>query len=341
MNARKTIGAALALACVTSVPLAFSDNDKAREQQAHIDEQTPGAQNAVILLEMWVKAGAPNGAFSYQDLRGVDAEGTFDRDILPLFQHHGVWGENTQSCASCHSGNTEHSLHEMDLTSYEGIMKGGDVLSKPPGVPLFGQSKVGSTDYDWGHSKMKARLRNNRMPPSMKFDISEANRDGPCVDLTGGSATILTGKYDCEAANAVNLIGAWVEAGAKKTESFEFDGAQLNFERDVKQLFVKNGIWVEGSMACSSCHSGHTEHSLHEMDLSSYEGIMHGGDVLSKPPGVPLFGESKIGATDYDWGHSKLKARLRNNRMPPGVKFDITEANRDGPIVLHGERGAD
>jgi hypothetical protein len=60
---------------------------------------------------------------------------------------------------------------------------------------------------------------------------------------------------------------------------------------------------------------------------------MLGGDVLSKPPGVPLFGESSIGATDYDWGHSKLNSRLRNNRMPPGWAFDITEENRDGPVV--------
>jgi len=67
-------------------------------------------------------------------------------------------------------------------------------------------------------------------------------------------------------------------------------------------------------------------------------GIMKGGDVLSKPPGVPLFGENKIGATDYDWGHSKMRARLRNNRMPNGVTFDITEENRDGPLVFRGRR---
>ena len=60
---------------------------------------------------------------------------------------------------------------------------------------------------------------------------------------------------------------------------------------------------------------------------------MSGGDVLSEPPGVPLLGQSEVGATDYDWEHAKLKERLRNNRMPPGWEFDITEENRDGPMV--------
>jgi hypothetical protein len=65
---------------------------------------------------------------------------------------------------------------------------------------------------------------------------------------------------------------------------------------------------------------------------------MQGGDVLSKPPGVPLLGQSKIGARDFNWSMSKMKARLRNNRMSPGMEFDITEENRDGPLVFRGKR---
>jgi hypothetical protein len=73
-----------------------------------------------------------------------------------------------------------------------------------------------------------------------------------------------------------------------------------------------------------------------QVDLGSYDGIMLGGDVLSEPPGVPILGESEIGATDYDWEHSKLREQLRNNRMSPGIEFDITEENRDGPLLLAG-----
>jgi hypothetical protein len=49
-----------------------------------------------------------------------------------------------------------------------------------------------------------------------------------------------------------------------------------------------------------------------------------------------ILGESAPGAGDFDWDHSKLKERLRNNRMAPGWDFDITEENRDGPLVLAG-----
>ncbi|MBC8268190.1 MAG: hypothetical protein H8E36_05535 [Rhodospirillaceae bacterium] len=271
-------------------------------------ESSPGAIKAVDLIGAWVDSGAPKTGFTYTDMSGNSTLGDFTTDILPLFTKEGIWGEGTASCTSCHFDNSEESYHEMDLSSYEGIMKGGDVLSQPPGVPLFGQSQIGAADYDWGHSKMRARLRNNRMPPGVEFDITEENRDGP----TG---------------TEVGTIEAWVAAGAKN---------DATFSSKILPLFTTDGAWGEGTASCTSCHFDNSEDSYHEMDLSSYEGIMKGGDVLSQPPGVPLFGQSKVGATDYDWGHSKMKERLRNNRMPPSIEFDITEENRDGPIVAHG-----
>jgi len=273
----------------------------------HVMESTPGAIKAVDLLGAWVGAGAPNGSFSYTDLSGSATDASFDKDILPLFTTDGIWGEDTAACTSCHFDNSEDSYHEMDLSSYDGIMKGGDVLSDPPGVPLFGQSKVGATDYDWGHSKLRGRLRNNRMPPGVEFDITEENRDGPNGE--------------------VKVIEAWVKAGAKN---------DATFKNTILPLFTTDGAWGADTAACTSCHFANSEDSYHEMDLSSYDGVMKGADVLSEPPGVTILGNSKVGSTDYDWGHSKLKERLRNNRMPPGIEFDITEENRDGPIVAHG-----
>jgi len=273
-----------------------------------VDEKTPGAIKAVDLLGAWVGEGAPKNGFTYTDMSGNAILGSFDADILPLFTTDGIWGADTAACSSCHTGNTEDSLHEMDLTSYEGMMKGGDVLSHPPGVPLFGQSQVGASDYDWDHSKLRGRLRNNRMPPGVEFDITEENRNGP------------TGKE-------VGIIEAWVKAGAKN---------DATFTNSILPLFTTDGIWGADTPACVSCHFANSEESYHEMDLTSYEGVMKGADVLSKPPGVPLFGNSKVGSTDFNWGESKMKGRLRNNRMPPGIEFDITEENRDGPIVAHG-----
>ena len=96
-------------------------------------------------------------------------------------------------------------------------------------------------------------------------------------------------------------------------------------------------MWFDGSQACTGCHFDNSENSYHEMDLGTYEGILRGGDALSEPPGVPILGQSEVGATDFDWESSKLRARLRNNRMAPGFPFDITEENRDGSIVLAGQ----
>ena len=225
----------------------------------------------------------------------------------------------------------------MDLSSHAGIMTGGDALSEPPGVPILGQFEFGATDFDWDHAKLKERLRNNRMPPGWEFDITEVDRDGPCLEVSDDGIAVNLGEYDCDL-HALDLIGAWVEAGAPETETFEIGGSQVTFERDVLPFFTEPNMWFEGSQNCTGCHFGNTENSYHEMDLSSYAGIMTGGDALSEPPGVPLLGQSEVGATDYDWSHSKLRSRLRNNRMAPGIEFDITEENRDGPVILAGTK---
>ena len=316
--------------------LAVASTWSVSSAKAEISADTAGAQNAVTLMGMWVKAGAPNGAFAYEDLGGKAANGTFDADILPLFTKEGVWGEDADgtalpSCASCHTGITEESYHEMDLTSYEGIMTGGDSLAKPPGISLLApyesrKAHKGERTRDlkmgWSTSTMRHRLRDNRMPPGVVFDITEENRDGP------------TGKE-------VGIIGDWVAAGTPNDD---------NFKKNVLPLFTEEGAWgVDADdtplPSCASCHTGITEESYHEMDLTSYEGMMTGGDSLAKPPGISLFAGydnrkahkgQKTSELPNNWGASTMKIRLRDNRMPPGIVFDITEENRDGPIVLHG-----
>ncbi|MBT7016614.1 MAG: hypothetical protein HN965_10120, partial [Anaerolineae bacterium] len=167
---------------------------------------------------------------------------------------------------------------------------------------MFGQSEVGASDYEWSHSKLRGRLRNNRMPPGWEFDITEENRDGLCVEVSADGVTVLPDEYGCEL-NGVGVISTWVESGAPETDAFTYGDADLTFERDVLPFFTEANMWFDGSQACTGCHFDHSENSYHEMNLGSYEGLMSGGDVLSEPPGVPLFGQSEVGATDYDWGH--------------------------------------
>ncbi|MDP1547381.1 MAG: hypothetical protein Q8L87_15330, partial [Anaerolineales bacterium] len=156
-----------------------------------------------------------------------------------------------------------------------------------------------------------------------------------CVEVGDEGVTVLPGQFGCDL-NGVGVLEAWVVTGAPETDAFAYGDAQLTFERDVLPFFTQPNMWFEGSQACTGCHFAATENSYHEMDLTSYEGIVTGADSLSSPPGVSILGASAIGATDYDWAHSKLRERMRNNRMPPGIEFDITEENRDGPLVLAG-----
>lgn len=291
---------------------------------------------AVDLLAAWVEAGAPEGDFAFSAEDGASCTGDFDSDVLPLFVKDGVWFSGSLACSGCHFAGAENSYHEMDLTSHAGILAGADVLEEPPGVSILGESEAGQGDYDWSASKLRQRLRNNRMPPGWDFDISEANRDGPCVQVSDAGVKVDLSAYGCDL-NAVGLIAAWVESGAPDG-GFEYGEAELTFERDVLPFFTKDDMWFEGSQACSACHFALSEHSYHEMDLRAYEGILAGADSLEDPPGVSILGESEPGKGDFDWGKSKLRERLRNNRMAPGVEFDITEANRDGPVILAGKK---
>ncbi len=327
-------GAAIATVAVVATACASTSSS--------IDEGTPGAVRAINLMAAWVDAGAPNGGFDYTDLSGNNHTTTYDKAIQPMFSVDNYWAHNedgeytpdgdigASSCVSCH-GDTEEgradSAHEMNLGSWEGVMGGADALSKPPGVALWGESKIGATDYKWKKSKMKGRMRNNRMPAGMLNDHTEENRDGPCLK---DGKLVSNEKYVCDAGekNALNVMAAWVDAGAKNDHTFN---------HVILPMFTQDDFWAPDTGSCVSCH-GDTEEgradSAHEMNLGSWEGVMGGADALSKPPGVALWGESKIGATDYKWKKSKMKGRMRNNRMPAGMVNDHTEENRDGPIVV-------
>ena len=71
--------------------------------------------------------------------RHLIVTGTFDDDILPLFTEADVWFEGSEACTDCHYDNSEDSRHEMDLSSYAGIMLGGDVRLQGVGDVTRGQ----------------------------------------------------------------------------------------------------------------------------------------------------------------------------------------------------------
>ncbi|MBI2330663.1 MAG: hypothetical protein HYU84_00520 [Chloroflexi bacterium] len=93
----------------------------------------------------------------------------------------------------------------------------------------------------------------------------------------------------------VDLIGAWVEAGASDTEAFQFedaDGRQCEATfADVQPLFTQANLWYAGSLSCISCHSVDLAVSPAQLDMSSYEGILAGSRRADDAPkGTDILG---------------------------------------------------
>ena len=95
---------------------------------------------------------------------------------------------------------------------------------------------------------------------------------------------------------AVDLIGAWMEAGHTETEAFPF--TDLNGQSceatyaDLQPLFRDNSIWFRGSLGCVSCHNADLTDRSAGLDLSTYEAISLGSRRVagSTSPGTDIFG---------------------------------------------------
>ena len=109
----------------------------------------------------------------------------------------------------------------------------------------------------------------------------------PAMQTGGGDVTV-SNREVCRVA-AVDLVGAWVSAGASETEVFQFtdinsQSCEATFT-EVKPLFVDANLWYSGSRSCVSCHSVDMTISSAQLDLSSYAGITSGSrraDATSK-----------------------------------------------------------
>ncbi len=137
------------------------------------------------------------------------------------------------------------------------------------------------------------RLRNNRMPLGVPFTAS-ANPD------------------------SVKLVRDWIAEGAKNTE---------HFKNNVLPMFAKDNAFASHTPACTACHMSNQEPpSFHELDLSSYEGIMLGADSVAK--GVANSTKVVIPGKPNE---SSILQHLIEDRMPPGI---APTEDRDHPNTL-------
>jgi hypothetical protein len=134
------------------------------------------------------------------------------------------------------------------------------------------------------------RLRNNRMPLGTQFNIP--------LD----SAPIIA-------------MRDWIANGAKNDD---------NYKNNIQPLFNTAGVFAPDTPACTDCHMSNQEPpSFHELNLTTYEGVMLGADSVAK--GVDKATKVIIpGEPDK----SGVYQHLVENRMPPGI--DPTE-DRDHP----------
>lgn len=144
-----------------------------------------------------------------------------------------------------------------------------------------------------GESRLRRYLRNNRMPYGVPFD---APRD------------------------TVNIrtVKAWIDNGAQNDEVFQ---------TQILPLFEDPQAFG-GFQACTACHMSNQEPpSFHELDLTSYGGVMLGADAIAHA----AIGEepTKI-VIPGDAAASPLYQRLVENRMPAGIE---PSENRDHPNI--------
>ena len=144
---------------------------------------------------------------------------------------------------------------------------------------------------------MRRHIRNNRMPLGVPFD------------------------YPTDTPNILS-VKKWIDDGAKDNDYFR---------KKILPLFAAPNAF--GSpIPCTACHMSNQEPpSFHELDLTSYKGIMLGADAIAKAqegkPPVKIIKEGNSAA-------SKLYQRLVENRMPAGISPAIDRDHANLQILL-------
>ncbi|MBC8338258.1 MAG: hypothetical protein H8E39_06165 [Alphaproteobacteria bacterium] len=111
----------------------------------------PIESDAINAVKDWIDSGGAN-------------DDTFKKKVLPLFSDPKAFGGEAP-CIECHrSFRDPPSFNEVNLTSYEAIMKGAFSKTRgkqgKPGLPIV-------VPFDSTNSPLYLRLTRNRMPPGI------------------------------------------------------------------------------------------------------------------------------------------------------------------------------
>lgn len=133
---------------------------------------------------------------------------------------------------------------------------------------------------------------------------------------------------------AVNLLGAWVQAGYPETETFPIlgmDGSQClgTFSQDIQPLLNTPNLWYDSAVACTTCHGPDLTYSYAQLNLSDYAGIVAG----SRRATPDATGNDILAAGN--WEKARLYTVFSTRFMPWGLPAD---APTNGPVVIAGSR---
>lgn len=232
---------------------------------------------------------------------------SFATDILPLFTTKDVWFTGGAACNAkgCHTG--IGGAHDLDMGSHAGVILGADAGLEPI---------LDMTNPD--ESSLRKRMRNNRMPWGIP---PIAPRNGPRVKDMASYLGWVDASSLVDTNGLVKLVEAWIDTGAANGTFNYVDSSvatvQKSFAVDILPLFNTPNVWWSGTESCAAagCHNG--VGGAHDLDMSSYAGIILGADAGAEP--ILVAGNSD---------ESALRKRLRNNRMPWGMP---TWVPRNGP----------
>jgi hypothetical protein len=134
--------------------------------------------------------------------------------------------------------------------------------------------------------------------------------------------------------SALDLIGAWVKAGADEKAAFDFTDSLSGktcsgtYPEDVSPLFSEPNIWFAGAIGCITCHGADIKQAAANLSLASLAGIKAG----SRRTDPTASGQDILGDA-ATWEKSKLYFMIFNRLMPVGRPGTSPQV---GPIVKVG-----
>lgn len=131
---------------------------------AQVNQASAGGQPCLVaaldLIAAWVKADKPESAtFPFNAADGKACQGTFSKDVQPLFNQPNIWFGGALACTACHNADVKLAAANLSLNNYAGIRAG----SRRADTAAQGQDILGDA-ATWEKSKLYLMVITRQMP---------------------------------------------------------------------------------------------------------------------------------------------------------------------------------